>query len=246
MTVTHEQMTTTNMNVMNTALCNTLGKAIAKKTTRPADVIHTSSTGAVVCVGNFKNSRDEVFLDQYGIRAIVNCCGTADVFKGSGVSYFSFNVCGHQRALDQNVSALDFFKEVFDFIDNALANGISVLIHCVAGAHRAGTTGVAYLMYKTSMDTESAIAEAKRCRPIIDPIMNLRTLLCKLHIDLQKAKDNIQLQKANVPHRKRTETRVVAPIPHDTDGLLRRATSAMMQRKSARATLECFRLDDCD
>lgn len=39
---------------------------------------------------------------------------------------------------------------MFDFIDNAIANGGSVLIHCLAGAHRAGTTGCACLVHFAS------------------------------------------------------------------------------------------------
>ncbi len=36
-----------------------------------------------------------------------------------------------------------FFRPLFDFVDESLAAGEPVLIHCLAGAHRAGTAGVA-------------------------------------------------------------------------------------------------------
>ena len=31
-------------------------------------------------------------------------------------------------------------------IENALENGHNVMVHCLAGAHRAGTTGISYMM----------------------------------------------------------------------------------------------------
>lgn len=46
---------------------------------------------------------------------------------------------------------VDFFMDMFRFIENALNEGQSVLVHCLAGAHRAGTTGIATLMYFAGM-----------------------------------------------------------------------------------------------
>ena len=55
--------------------------------------------------------------------------------------------------------------------------GRSVLIHCLAGAHRAGTSGVIYLMAKHDLGKDRAIKLAKDLRPIIDPIGSLYDLL---------------------------------------------------------------------
>ena len=41
---------------------------------------------------------------------------------------------------------LNAFAPVHGFIEDALESGGSVLVHCLAGAHRAGTTGVSYMM----------------------------------------------------------------------------------------------------
>ena len=45
-----------------------------------------------------------------------------------------------------------------------------MLVHCLAGAHRAGTTGCMLLMYKAGMPPGEAIKSAKKLRPVIDPI----------------------------------------------------------------------------
>lgn len=41
---------------------------------------------------------------------------------------------------------LKFFAPAHNFIDENLEKGNNVMVHCLAGAHRAGTTGVSYLM----------------------------------------------------------------------------------------------------
>jgi protein-tyrosine phosphatase len=52
----------------------------------------------------------------------------------------------YSAPLDTPYEVLDFFHEVHSFIDEALESGKNVMVHCLAGAHRAGTTGVSYMM----------------------------------------------------------------------------------------------------
>ena len=58
---------------------------------------------------------------------------------------------------------------LFEFVDDAIAEGGNVLMHSFAGAHRAGTTGVAFLMVQHHICADEAIAAAQRMRNIIDP-----------------------------------------------------------------------------
>jgi len=51
----------------------------------------------------------------------------------------------HARSTPESI--LDFLKPFFDFVDAAVESGQSVLVHCVAGAHRAGTAGCLLLMH---------------------------------------------------------------------------------------------------
>ena len=64
-----------------------------------------------------------------------------------------------QPASRQQVMA--FVQQLFDFVEGALAAGSSVLIHCLAGAHRAGTTGCLLLMHKTGLGADQA---SKYCK----------------------------------------------------------------------------------
>jgi len=70
---------------------------------------------------------------------------------------------------------------VFNDKNNVLCSqiflGESVLVHCLAGAHRAGTTGIISLMHFQGLDSGEAIKRAKSRRPIIEPIGDFRTLL---------------------------------------------------------------------
>lgn len=52
----------------------------------------------------------------------------------------------YHRALSH---CLVFVKDLFAFIEGALAKGECVMVHCLAGAHRAGTTGVSCLIHFT-------------------------------------------------------------------------------------------------
>ncbi len=69
---------------------------------------------------------------------------------------------------------------MFEFIEDAISNGQNVMVHCLAGAHRAGTTGVACLIHFAKLPVMDAITIAKKCRPIIDPIGHLPEFLVRL------------------------------------------------------------------
>merc|ERR1712070_787445 len=65
-------------------------------------------------------------------------------------------------------------RNMLEFVGNALAGGKNVMVHCSAGAHRAGTTGVICLLHFHNLSSEDAIAEAQSCRPVIDPTFDRR------------------------------------------------------------------------
>jgi protein tyrosine phosphatase len=146
-------------------------------------------TGAKVYIGNKNASSSREILTSCSISHVVNCTDNLpNCFETSpGFTYFRFNISYWFRAIGsrsldaKNAKAvLDFFQPVFDFIEVATANGDGVLIHCLAGAHRAGTTGIAFLMHIASLNREDATRVAKRLRPIVDPICSFKQLLTML------------------------------------------------------------------
>ena len=63
------------------------------------------------------------------------------------------------------------------WISQNLEAGRNVLVHCLAGAHRAGTTGVSFMMREGRYNADTAIRLAKALRPVIDPFGSLLDLL---------------------------------------------------------------------
>lgn len=161
----------------------------------PLDPIYKDpTTGGAVYVGNQTAASNRTLLDSHKITHVVNCTdnmvnyhesGTSGAMAGHGdgpdrppLTYYRFNISYWQRYVDgSDESVLAFVRPVFEFVDSAVAAGGAVLVHCLAGAHRAGTTGCLLLMYKAEMDVRTAISSAKKLRPAIDPIGSLPELL---------------------------------------------------------------------
>ena len=81
-------------------------------------------------------------------------------------------------ATDEGI--LRYFCPLFSFIESVTSNGKNVLVHCLAGAHRAGTTGCAWLMYSMDLSVADAIKLAKERRDAINPIGSFPELLDQL------------------------------------------------------------------
>ena len=110
-----------------------------------------------------------------------------------------------QENADKNPhrATMDFIQPMLNFIESALLQGSSVLIHCLAGAHRAGTTGVLALMYfhnkymvkndMEQMSREKAVLVAKQLRPAIDPIGRFPEFLqvCEAALMKENAKKSV-------------------------------------------------------
>lgn len=86
----------------------------------------------------------------------------------------------HPTAAATQAMAESFFQPVFDAVDAAIDAGESVLVHCMAGAHRAGTVGMAIVMRQSAgagggggnqkfAPYEVTLAAARKRRPILDP-----------------------------------------------------------------------------
>ena len=69
---------------------------------------------------------------------------------------FSSFICFALPACDR-VQVWGYFRVLFDFVDRELGGGRSVLVHCLAGAHRAGTAGTACLMHLCRLESKDAV-----------------------------------------------------------------------------------------
>ena len=102
--------------------------------------------------------------------------------RSGNFEYLRFNIASwprHINLADPEASLLRFVRPLFEFIDGALQRGEMCLVHCLAGAHRAGTTGCLLLMYKHQLDPSAATSIAKKLRPVINPIGHLPEFLTR-------------------------------------------------------------------
>ena len=133
-------------------------------------------TGGTIYVGNQQAAQNANLLKQHGITHVVNCTDTMPFYHQNAFTYHRFNVSfwPAHGGIDELQT---FLAPLWEFVDGALAKGESVLVHCLAGAHRAGTTGIMCLMRFAGMSSIEAVPTAKRLRPVIDPIGRFPELL---------------------------------------------------------------------
>lgn len=141
-------------------------------------------TGGTIYVGNEVAAKTLGILERHKITHVVNCTDSIPLYHerapGSPITYLRFDITGHYRYVRSEQDAVAFVQPMFDFVTAALSRGKNVMVHCLAGAHRAGTTGVLCLMHFAKLSANDATLIAKQCRPIIDPICDFPVLLAKV------------------------------------------------------------------
>ena len=145
----------------------------------PLDAIwRDTATGGTIYVGNQQAASNAQMLKEKGITHVVNCTDSMPLYHqhDSYFSYLRFNV-SFWPSFGDLAELQRFLQPLWDFIDGVLAKGEHVLVHCLAGAHRAGTTGCMCLMHYANMSALEAVPTAKRLRPVIDPIGRFPELL---------------------------------------------------------------------
>ena len=142
-------------------------------------------TGGRIYVGNQQAARNAG--SDSDITHVINCtddlpnfCEARALAAGTPLTYLRFHVAAWQSAGEDRrphpasrEEVWAFAQSLFTFVDAALQQGGGVLVHCLAGAHRAGTTGVLCLMHYEGLDSATATQTAKALRPAINPIGGL-------------------------------------------------------------------------
>ena len=165
-------------------------------------------SGAKVFIGNLSAANTKSELEENNITRVVNCQepSSRNFFEGQpNYQYYRFNIAcyrvhewlngllpGNMKP-ESTSEALAFFLDYFEWVDKCMEDGKSVLVHCFAGAHRAGTAGIGYYMWRkslenggTKVDHLRCIADVKQIRPIVNPIGQFTPLLAKLERGINK------------------------------------------------------------
>ena len=80
--------------------------------------------------------------------------------KQPGFTYLRFSIGNSYYSpfdVKTKEGVLRFLNPMLHFIEEKTGKGENVLVHCLAGAHRAGTTAIAWLMYADKMSFQDAM-----------------------------------------------------------------------------------------
>ncbi|KYR02772.1 putative protein tyrosine phosphatase [Tieghemostelium lacteum] len=87
--------------------------------------------------------------------------------KGNLKNEYKFLIIDLLDDETQNISK--HFEETYNFIDDCISNGGTVLVHCFAGISRSSTICIAYLMKKLRLPFEEALAMVREVRQFVEP-----------------------------------------------------------------------------
>lgn len=114
-------------------------------------------------LGDAESSRDGALHRERGIKYIVNAAEECqNVF--SGVTYLNIPLQDIPQA------RIDYyFVQCHQFIEKALTEGASVLVHCRAGISRSATLVISYLMKAQGLSFKDAYLKVQSVRSCIEP-----------------------------------------------------------------------------
>jgi hypothetical protein len=146
---------------------------------------HPATKAKIYC-GNQTAASDLGILTSHGVTRVVNCTngfGQIPNYHEGKLNYFRFHISDFRSrvSMTDDSSVHAFVDPVFDFVNNALEKGENVFVHCLAGAHRAGTTSIMLIMLYEKLDVASAISAGKSRRSAIDPICDFPIFLKRVH-----------------------------------------------------------------
>lgn len=101
-----------------------------------------------------------------GVTGVVNMRGEYDYLGAVGSLKLNYL---HLPTVDNTPPSLEDLRKGVEFIQQNIANGGSVYIHCWAGLGRGPTMAAAYLV-STGMSPEAAWSKIRKVRPFVQPL----------------------------------------------------------------------------
>ena len=132
---------------------------------------------------------DEDWLLAQNIKLVVNCTSNlampAWVGAPSTPSWVRFPGTGAITRPDSSVGSLSsFWASLWREVDQAKEAGGSILIHCNAGAHRAGLVGSSIAMRELGLKPKDAVAHVRKRRVVTHVTGDLFATLASLAVDM--------------------------------------------------------------
>ena len=140
-----------------------------------------------------------VQLKHRNISAVVNC--DTDLFglaKEKEIRYLKVDPCiDHDDPKKCFEHARKIFEITFKFLDQELAAGHNVLVHCEKGITKSAAVVIYYLMKKNNISLAQAFKEVKKYRSIVLPQPSLFRHLISSEINLRGV-ESIRIQGKQV------------------------------------------------
>ena len=115
-----------------------------------------------VYLGDFRAADDLPLLKEKNITAIVNCAFNLPSKFKKDITYLNLKL-----ADEKNVQIIPALENAYDFIKEDPNR--QILVHCVHGSSRSGSTVIFYLMKDKKWDYETCFNYVKERRNIIKP-----------------------------------------------------------------------------
>jgi predicted protein tyrosine phosphatase len=131
-------------------------------------------------VGGQHRPRGWARLRALGITAVVNMRETQYDDRSLGIAPERYL---HLPTRDGTAPTLEHLRAGIAFIEEEIASGGTVYVHCASGIHRAATMAAAYLM-STGLSLKEAVATIRKVRPFAGPIRSQRKRLEQLAREL--------------------------------------------------------------
>ena len=109
--------------------------------------VYTEDGGFKIFLGNHTHALDLPLLEERGIRFVLNMACSDPVCFGDQELYGEHFKCMRVSAGDMPYYDMtQHFRATNEFIETARKEGVSILVHCVAGSSRSAAIVIAYLM----------------------------------------------------------------------------------------------------
>lgn len=132
-----------------------------------------------VIMGAFPFSFDVPRMAQAGIGAVVNTCeeyaGPIAAYRQAGIEQLRI------PTVDFTPPTLEDVEKGVAFMQQQIAQGRGVYVHCKAGRARSGTVVLCYLIAAKGMTPEQAQQQILRHRPHANPRLFRRSVVLEFH-----------------------------------------------------------------
>lgn len=117
-----------------------------------------------VYLGDFAAACNRTRLKELGVTHILCTILGVDPIYPQDFVYKNIHLRDNER---ENV--MPYLDECAEYIENVLANGGKVFVHCMCGVSRSSTMVIAYLISRQARAYNQALEEVKEKRPVIHP-----------------------------------------------------------------------------